>query len=314
MVNVFYDGVQWRISTKSMVDGNGKFFNREKSFSDMFYEILNKKELTLDVLNTDYCYSFVMQHPENRIVTHVPEMMLYLTNMYRIDGNTIYSVDPRKVTVKEEQMPFFMNIPAELSFSEGQIYVDDMVNFNALKEYIMSLVATENYDKMGIQIYVEKYEGDNKVFEVRGKMRSPLYEKVRPIRGNQPKLQYRFCELYLQGELEEFYQYYPEYQMDMKKMEVSIGRFIHTLFKNYRNCYIRKMKPLKEFEYAYKSHMYQLHQNYKTKLAPKGRFIDMYYVTKYVKMLHPSQLMYSMSRMDGLIHHEEEENTTETAE
>jgi hypothetical protein len=316
MINVFYDDGEWRIATKSMIDGNGKFFNREKSFSDMFYEILTAQNMRMDVLDPFLVYSFTMQHPENRIVAKIEEPRLYLTNVYRIDGQTVYSIDPRKINPNEEQRPFFKHIPAQWSFENSEISPTDMVNFNVVHQYIKSLVDANTYETMGLVVYVEKYEEGNKTFEMRGKIRNPLYEKVRHIRGNQPKLQYRFCELYLEGELEEFYEYYPEYRTQMKEMEFSISRFINTLFKNYKECYIRKQKPLKEFEYAYKNHMFQLHQHYKTKLVPVGRRVEPYEVRQYVKRLHPSQLMYSFSRMNGLI--VPVENTqvadTETAE
>lgn len=316
MINVFYDDGEWRIATKSMIDGNGKFFNREKSFSDMFYDILTTQNMRMDVLDPVYVYSFTMQHPENRIVSKISDPKLYLTNMYRIDDTTVYSINPRKITPTDEQRPFFQHIPSELSFSDGEITPEYMIEFNALHKYIASLVETKNYQTMGLVVYVEKYEDDHKSFEMRTKLRNPLYEKVRHIRGNQPKLQYRFCELYLQEELEEFYEYYPEYQAQMKLMEISIGKFIHILYKNYKECYIRKHKPLKEFEYAYKNHMYQLHQYYKAKLLPVGRRVETYNVRQYIKSLHPSQLMYSFSRMNGLISQAEnvEVVDTETAE
>lgn len=316
MINVFYDDGEWRIATKSMIDGNGKFFNREKSFSDMFYEILSTQNMRMDVLDTSYVYSFTMQHPENRIVAKITEPKLYLTNMYRIDGTTVYSIDPHRIVPTEEQHPFFKYIPSELSFEEGEITPEYMVDFKALYQYISSIVEVSNYETMGLVVYVEKYEGEHKSFEMRAKLRNPMYEKIRHLRGNQPKLQYRFCELYLQGDLGDFYTYYPEYQSQMKQMEVSMSKFIYILFKNYKECYIRKHKPLKEFEYAYKNHMYQLHQYYKTRLVPIGRRVEAYEVKQYIKRLHPSQLMYSLSRMNGLI--TPTENTevadTETAE
>ena len=316
MINVYYHNDQWRIATKSMIDANGKFFNREKSFSDMFYEILNAQNLKLDCLDEKYVYSFTMQHPENRIVGNHAEMRLYLTNMYQIDGETILSIDPRKITPTEEQQSFFKHIPAEMSFEEGNITPEDMVNFKVVYDYMTSLVDSKQYETMGLVIYVEQYEGVNKTFEMRAKVRNPLYEKVRHIRGNQPKLAYRFCELYLSGTLEEFYEYYPEHQMAMKQMEMSVSKFIQTLYKNYRNCYIRKEKPLKEYEYAYKNHMYQLHEHYKKMLLPRHLKIEVTDVRSYIKSLHPSQLMYSISRMNGLW--ETKENTevrdTETHE
>jgi hypothetical protein len=299
MVNVFHDGTQWRIATKSMIDANGKFFNREKSFSDMFYEIIEKMDTSLDVLNPEYIYSFVMQHPENRIVGRIESPRLCLTNVYKVDGFNVRSIDPRTVAHTSAQRPFFANMPSMMSFAEME--PEDFVDFRGLNAFIWSLTSQNNYENMGLVIYIEKYDEEgNKTFEVRGKLRNPMYEKVRHIRGNQPKLQYRYCELYLHNHIAEFLTYYPEYTETFRKFEMNILVFISTLYKYYRNCYIRKQKPLKEFEYAYRNHMFQIHQLYKTQLAAKSLKVEHITVEQYIKRLHPSQLMYSLSRMNGV--------------
>ena len=61
---------------------------------------------------------------------------------------------------------------------------------------------------------------------------------------------------------------------------------------NYISCFIRKEKPLKEYEFEYKSHMYKLHEKYKTELKPESKIIDKKYVIDYVNALHPAQQMF----------------------
>ena len=60
---------------------------------------------------------------------------------------------------------------------------------------------------------------------------------------------------------------------------------------NYISCFIRKEKPLKEYEFEYKSHMYKLHDKYKTELKPNKKNIDKKFVIDYVNSLHPAQQM-----------------------
>ena len=86
MINVFYDNVNnvWEIATKSTVGGNVGFFNdfvgyygnnennndkNNFTFRKMFFDACNYNNFNLNSLDTKYCYSFVMQHPYNRIVT-----------------------------------------------------------------------------------------------------------------------------------------------------------------------------------------------------------------------------------------------------
>ena len=85
MVNAFYDG-EWQISTRSVIGGKGVFYKGGKTFRQMFLECMEACSLEFDDLNSDYCYSFVIQHPDNRIVSKVRSPSLYLCAVYKIDG------------------------------------------------------------------------------------------------------------------------------------------------------------------------------------------------------------------------------------
>jgi hypothetical protein len=61
---------------------------------------------------------------------------------------------------------------------------------------------------------------------------------------------------------------------------------------NYISCFVRKEKPLKEYEFEYKTHMYKLHEKYKTELKPNQKSIDKKFVIDYVNTLHPAQQMF----------------------
>jgi hypothetical protein len=61
---------------------------------------------------------------------------------------------------------------------------------------------------------------------------------------------------------------------------------------NYVSCFIRKEKPLKEYEFEYKTHMYKLHEKYKTELKPEKKIVDKKFVISYVNSLLPSQQMF----------------------
>ena len=70
MINVFNHNGNWEIATKSCVGGNFKYFkDAKKTFRQMFNEaVISYEKFSLDDLNKNYCYSFVLQHPENTIV------------------------------------------------------------------------------------------------------------------------------------------------------------------------------------------------------------------------------------------------------
>jgi hypothetical protein len=80
MINVFFDE-EWHIATKSNV-GAMCTFESSITFAGMFHDCMNYHQLTYESLDTNTSYSFVMQHPANRIVTSFAHPRLYLVAMY----------------------------------------------------------------------------------------------------------------------------------------------------------------------------------------------------------------------------------------
>jgi len=69
MINAFYDG-EWKIATKSNI-GAHCTFDSTRTFAELFDDCKAEVGLSLDTLNPEFSYSFVMQHPDHRIVTAV---------------------------------------------------------------------------------------------------------------------------------------------------------------------------------------------------------------------------------------------------
>jgi len=94
MINVFYDkeSANWEIATKSTIGGELCFFteggfNEINTFNYMFNEVCNHIGFNINDLNKEYSYSFVFQHPRNRIVKYIKKMKLYLVEVYQIIDN-----------------------------------------------------------------------------------------------------------------------------------------------------------------------------------------------------------------------------------
>ena len=201
MINMFYDNINnvWEIATKSTVGGNIIFFNDIKNYSyfteggykekfenttfrTMFFECCKFINLNLECLDKKYCYSFVMQHPFNRIVTPVVTPNLFLINIYSIDNSNFPNVMIKYINVNEyiNSQPYpFLNTDIKIpnkynldSYENLELYYN---NDNAP----FGCVGTMIYNKYGC----------------RSKIRNPNYEQVRKLRGNQPKLQYNYLML-----------------------------------------------------------------------------------------------------------------------
>jgi hypothetical protein len=159
-------------------------------------------------------------------------------------------------------------------------------NYSELIETYASM--NSHYDIMGVVLY-------NSVTGERAKIRNPLYEEVKYLRGNQPKLQYQYLCLRRENRVKEFLTYYPEYKPELSDFRNQVHLFTNTLYLNYVSCYIKKEIPLLEFPKQFRTHMFCLHQKYMNELREKQLYITNTTVIQYVNQLHPSLLMYCLN-------------------
>ena len=289
MINVFWDdsiGLTggWEIATRNTVGATSSFYKgaRAKTFRDMFLEAAKEANLKFDNLIKTICYSFVLQHPENRIVVPFKKPQLYLVGTYRItnEENSVY-VDVFDHQKANENLPFTV-VGADIKLPETY-------TFDTYAELIEKYGSMNtSYDIVGVVLY-------NKLTGERTKIRNPVYEQVRNLRGNQPKLQYQYLCLRREGKVGDFLKFYPENKKDFSSFRDQIHLFTDTLFSNYVSCYIKKERPLKEFSDQFRTHMFNIHQKYLNELREKKHFITNTVVIKYVNELHPSLLMYCLN-------------------
>ena len=286
MINVFWDpsvGLAggWEISTRNTVGATSSFFkgSNQKSFRDMFLEATKDINLSLETLNTDFCYSFVLQHPDNRIVVPFKKPDLYLVAVYHVkndNGNIMVLSYPMDDLKKYNWGPAAIKFPQVYAWNTYSDLIEKYASMNTA------------YDTMGVVVY-------NNLTGERMKIRNPVYEQVRSLRGNQPKLQYQYLALRKEGKVSDFLKFYPENRKEFSAFRDQVHLFTSTLFANYIACYVKKEKPLKEFSEQYRTHMFNIHKIYMDDLREKKMFVTSTIVINYVNNLHPSLLMYCLN-------------------
>ena len=286
MINAFWDSSVglaggWEISTRNTVGATSSFFKGEnkKTFRTMFLEAAKEVNLSLEHLNKEFCYSFVLQHPENRIVVPFKKPDLYLVALYNIkivDGHTMVMSYPMIDLKKFHWGPAAIKFP---EIYEWNTYTDMIEKYASMNT---------SYSTLGVVVY-------NNLTGERMKIRNPVYEQVRNLRGNQPKLQYQYLSLRKEGKVADFLKFYPENKKEFSTFRDQVHLFTSTLFANYASCYIKKEKPLKEFSDQYRTHMFNIHKIYMDEMREKKMFITNTTVINYVNNLHPSLLMYCLN-------------------
>jgi hypothetical protein len=267
MVNVFWAKNQWRIASRSKLNANCFFFDTNGHFSNMVQETFQECNLDLNALNKECCYSFVMQHPDNRIVSRFDKPTLYLIAAYRIEDSGGDEVYVHLVNVQSD--PLWATTAVKFPAT--------VLNFNINTKPDELCMP---YTQMGL---VFKNGG------IRCKLRNPAYEYVRQLRGNQPKLMYRYFELRKLEKIRAYLSHYPEHATQFAVFRKKTHEYTNTLYNLYVNIYILKteMDVSVRNDVRFKQSLSKLHQMYITQKTK----INITRVIEYVNSLPEAVLM-----------------------
>jgi len=275
MLNVFFNAGVWEVATKQTIGANVRFYtNNVDTFYSMFLDAMQNIGLTLDMLDKKNSYSFVLQHPKNRIVVPFQNATLYLVAVYQItfvEETNMYNIVNVGVT---PELALCVNTPA---IYHGWRTYEDLI-----QEYAS---INTRYECLGFMMR-------NRLTGERTKIRNPVYERVRRLRGNQPKLMYHYLCLRKEGKVGEFLSYFPEHKSAFAMYRNQMHVFTQNIFQYYIQCYMKKANPLSEFPPQYRPHMFNLHRTYIDALKEQHQHITKAFVIAYVNTLHPSQQMY----------------------
>jgi hypothetical protein len=280
MINLFFDNDygDWQISTRNLVGCENSFYNTtNKTFKQMFNEACVYNNLNIYTLNRKFCYSFVLQHPDNRIVMSITEPKLYLVGAYEIIQNNDC------IIVVEENMA---------DIQRYRLFFGARINFTRRYEFSTYTQLIEQFCSEHTPYYVMGIVVKNLQTGERSKFRNPKYEEVKQLRGNQSNLLYHYLTLRQTGRIKDFLFYYPEFKQKLTKYRNQVHTYTNNLFKNYVSCYIKKEKPLKEYPRQFRTNMFKLHIHFINDLKPNKLHINNTEVIKYMNTLEPPLLMF----------------------
>lgn len=299
LISVFYvgdgQGMEgddgWVISSRKVINAKTSFFQNGMTFRDMFKEAMQHTHLTFDKLNPNYCYSFILKHPKNRMVCPTPYPTLFLATAYYIDNMIAYEID---VHTDAEIETMFRNTAIGVPYR----YTYELI---PLTEQASHTSSTTDYSLDDIQQFTqnlqEYFQGTvirdgNKTY----KLRNAKYDNIRKLRGNQSKMQYHYYCLRKAEKLVEFKTYFPEFQQQFQTYENELNIFINNLYQHYVSRFIRKDSlDMKDYPFEYRNHMWKLHEQYLTSFRTVKQSINPYIVAKYVSNLEPAKLMHSVN-------------------
>ena len=296
MINLFYDKTieSWEIATKGSVGGNYWYYRnqypdlpdtmtiKELTFRQMFLEAIHSEDINnnefVNILNKSYCYSFVLQHPNNHIINTVSEATVYLVAVYEILGNTVR-------TISREEWPFYSTIPVPKQYSFSS-YSEIEVHENLTT--VLDMSHPSAYIPIGIMI-------QSITTGITTCIENPAYQYLKELRGNNPNLKYQFLCVRQSGRISEFLAFFPKYIPHFNRFTMEYIDFIKETHNGYVSYYVKKsgIKVSKR----YFPLVYQLHHTVYLPSVNAGTpiIVKRPIVEEFIHRLEPKSLIYYLN-------------------
>jgi hypothetical protein len=298
MINVFWDRRSncWEYATRNKIGADTHFYdNQRQTFRQMFEEALNHLDIDLNNCSKYCSYTFVLQHPENRLVTDFKEIKLYLIDIFEI-FNTFDTENLQCIctTVKQYTRPLQTALYKSMDGLSSPKYSQNIFNgFDDVKKFL----PTKNYTYMGLVIR-------NVNSLVHYKIRNPSFEHVRSLRGNQSKLMKRYFEVKRDKLLTQYLSFFPEHNETFfyyKHMHECLVVYIHFWYVLYfvkrqfpfqydSKCYI--VNTIRRLHKLYKHHK---HHKKEKSFAITKRYIYLYLLSCPIDVLYKMHQEYEQA-------------------
>ena len=233
MINCFCHNEKWILSTRSSIGARSKWFSK-KTFKELFDEA--KGNLDLEKLNSSFCYTFVLRHPENRIVTNYKTPNICLVQVREIKEDSYEDIPLEQIKTELFQKNIEIDIPKNYSIN--------------LPEEINKILKDMSFQEQGLIF---------KKGNLRSKVRNIEYENAKFLRGNNKNLLYKYIELRQKDLLEDYLKYFPEYKNNFDNYRKSIETTTMKLFNIYKNVYIFKTINKNNIPFELRPLCYEMH-------------------------------------------------------
>ena len=260
MINMFYHENDWIISTRSNIGAKNKW-DGKIPFHELFKSVNGTEWFNL--LDKNNCYSFTLQHRNNRIITPVYENLIFINEIYNLsDGNII--------KLKREEFPVINGIENIIPLEIGDV-----------KMYL---------------------EHDN-IFSVKGftikkdcqrvKWINPNYSYVENLKSNYNNKFFSYLELRRNFKLSEYLKFFPEEKYTFDNYRNNYSSIKREIYESYVSLKIKKEIQWSDVRYEFKPHIKELHNQY---MNGKGK-ITSQYISEYMDKLPIERIYFIYNRL-----------------
>jgi hypothetical protein len=204
LIRLYFYNDTWNLSTKKTINASKSKWLSNKSYSELFYESF--LDNNMNYLDKNYCYSFILTHPENvSIVNYITPISYHISTR---DMNTLNEI--------------IINI----GFKQiDKIYIDKSM----LPDILGKLLIDNNLLYEGIILIDSNYN--------RQKLRTNIYNKAKLLWGNTNNRFYRYLELRKDTNLLNEYLTYINHD---RGNFINYENIVFNLASDILNCYLNK--------------------------------------------------------------------------
>lgn len=268
MIGAFWDRYsnQWRIHTRSTLDGNSRFFSQTKTFKQMFDEFAVLSGLDWSAMDKACSYTWLLQHPENRVV--VPVTRVTATLVQKVSLTLGVLVCDNSVT-----KPLEMLSPLATWTDVRARLADWNTRF---KHTVQGLVVKDNAGR-------------------RWKIRTAEYNRVRRLRTNTARLDYLWLTMWRNGGLSEYLTLFPEERRSSEQVINQWKRITNDVFHIYVDTFKARTLDKKAIHPKYRPFVYGLHGLYMETLKPAGKTVVWKTVLDYMNGRDVAQMLFAIN-------------------
>lgn len=262
MINVFATGGEYHTASRSQLDATGTFYSK-KTFHLLFMEALNRYGITkLEDLFADLpvestpsiCMSFVLQHPEHRIVEKISRPSLHLVQYTVIHADGTVDLNPSFTATTVLEKMRLLPIESTVFASE-----------NDLEEYMQKESTARGWTWQGL---VLKDTAGN-----RWRMRNGSYGILRALRGNESDSKMRFLRLRGEGKVSQYLKHYSEDRDLFWQYETVLRTQTRAAYDAYTEVHKAHVKKLADIPTPHRTVVYLLHSHYLSTLKGRGEHV-----------------------------------------
>ena len=247
MINLFHDvkTSQWVIATRSNIGGNCRFYGPQ-TFHRLFWDTFAGMNLTAGMLNTEMCYSWVLQHPSNRIVVPVPVASLRLIQVVKTGPALDFAPSI-------SEYPVLMNL-----LSRRLPLAGTDVTVKALD----TMIASNN------SVFCQGYVIKDTTTGQRWKVQTPTYKMLHELRGNTPRLDFKWLELRQKGSLNAYMHHFPEDKEAFDALWLRLKTQTRVLYQTYCDVFKARSLPSRDAPKYLRRLLYDMQDHYLNRLRP----------------------------------------------